>query len=51
MSKEELIEKLKKLQDCGDPEIAHSEADELILAYLNDTEITEEFKKITKWYA
>ena len=51
MTKEELIIALKELQTYGDPESAHSQADRLLLAYINDTEVTEAFNGIDKWYA
>lgn len=51
MNKEELIKKLKELQGGGDTEMQHIEADDLLLDYINDKDITEEFCKIKKWYA
>ena len=63
MNKEELIKKLNILIDkseiyCsepfkinGDPSDWHLEADELLLSYIDDPEITQAFAKIEKWYA
>ena len=51
ITKEVLIEKLKELQKAGDIEGAHGEADDLLLQYIGDKEITREFKKIERWYA
>ena len=51
MNKEELILKLKKCQNNGVTEIAHCDADDFLLDYINDKEITKEFNKINKWYA
>ncbi len=49
--KEKLIEYLKELKNHCDTESAHIEADNLLLEYINDDEITEAFKDIDKWYA
>ena len=49
MKKEEIIEQLKTLK--GDPECDHSEADDLLLKFIGDKEITEAFENVTKWYA
>lgn len=35
----------------GDPSDWHEEADKLLLEYINDSEITQLFEKIEKWYA
>lgn len=51
MTKEELIEKLKDLQDGDDTENLHIKADDLLLEFINDPAISEEYKKIDKWYA
>lgn len=63
MTREELLEELKNLRDVGIPvllfggrevrdrEREHILADELLLAYLNDPEITAAFEAIEKWYA
>lgn len=49
------IEELKKgLEECAsdtDFERAHIKADELLLAYINNQEISELFDLIAKWYA
>ena len=62
MEKEELLKKLNELIDkseiyaCGqfetegDPSDWHIEADMYLLEFINDTEITEAFNKIEKWY-
>ena len=57
MTKPELIEKLRVLQ--GDyyevpginPDKNHSEADGLLLEYINDPEVTEAFLEIMRWYS
>jgi hypothetical protein len=56
MTKQELIEELEKASKITfrghiDPEAAHIKADELLLEYINDPEITEAFNKIERWYA
>ena len=53
MSKEELIKELRKCGRNRDPEGAHIEADELLLKYINDQQITSVWNKISKffWYA
>lgn len=52
MSKEELILKLKKLsKETFDTESIHFEADELLLKYINDNEISDAYNSINKWYA
>ncbi len=49
--KGKLIEYLKELKNHCDTESAHIEADNLLLEYICDDEITEAFKDIEKWYA
>jgi hypothetical protein len=61
MTKEELIEQLNSLEDQHryqimgqqgvDTERVHVAADELLLDYINDTEIREAFEALRKWYA
>jgi hypothetical protein len=51
MTKEELIEKLKKLENSDDPEIAHINADDLLMEYIDDAEILSAFEQIPKWYS
>jgi len=51
---EAVINNLKKLQDSGDTESAHSDADDILcdfLSHLGYEEVVEEYKKIDKWYA
>lgn len=45
------MERLKELQLNSDPEQDHSDADDLLLLFINDVEITEAFNEIEKWYA
>lgn len=51
LTKEELLAKLRELQAPSDPEIAHNEADDALLEFIDDVEVTEAFRKIKKWYA
>ncbi len=62
MNRNDLIKKLNKLVEkseiyyedtklTGDPSEWHEEADELLLEYINDEEITETYRKIERWYS
>jgi len=53
MTKKELIDSLCEIikDTDGDIEINHQRADNLLLCYLDDKEITEAFEAIKKWYA
>ncbi|MDA5496923.1 hypothetical protein [Yersinia aleksiciae] len=52
--KEEIIERLKADQDSGDPESAHSNADDALcdlLINLGYSDVVAEYNKVEKWYA
>lgn len=60
MTKEELIQELIKIQnekyillgiETVDEENNHVKADKLLLRYINDDRVTQEFDKIKKWYS
>lgn len=52
ISREDLLRNLKELVELRHyPEVAHSEADELLLNYINDPEIEEVFEEVPKWYS
>jgi len=51
VTKEELIAKLKECAANGDLEVAHWDADQLLLEYINDQDITEAYRDVGKWYA
>ena len=51
MDKKELLEKMKELAKNSDYEMAHIEADNLLLLYIDDEEIIESYENIGKWYA
>lgn len=50
MTREELIAALRHCT-TGDCEADHANADELLLKYINDPEVTAAFNDIDKWYA
>lgn len=46
------IAKLKELQQQTDPELAHSQADDLLCLLLRDLgfgDVVDEFEKLTRW--
>ena len=51
MNKVELLEQLIKLQGSDDYEDAHITADGLLLAYINDPDVTKEYDQVHKWYS
>lgn len=54
MTHEEAVNKLRELQRCGDIEIAHSMADDVLcdlLIALGYGDVVDEFKAVEKWYA
>lgn len=53
MNKEYLLEELKKLSGelTRDYEYTHIKADDLLLKYINDKEITKAFENVGRWYA
>lgn len=51
VTKQELIEKLRELKKDADLEMAHVDADDYLLEYINDPQVTEAFHAINKWYA
>jgi hypothetical protein len=51
MTKEELIKKLSVINETMDKEIGHGLADDLLLEYINDEEISKAFNDVEKWYA
>lgn len=50
LTKQELLEKLAGLDD-GDREVAHLNADSLLIQFINDPEITKAYERIDKWYS
>lgn len=54
MTKEQAIEKLKKLQKSTDIEQAHGDADQVLcrlLESLGHTDVVTEYEKVEKWFA
>lgn len=51
--KEELIEKLKSAKGLAsqDKEAAHFNADEALLDYINDEEVTKAYLEVEKYYS
>jgi len=49
--KTKLLENLIAIEKEYSPEDGHEKADKLLLAYINDPEITAAFMKIDRWYA
>ena len=51
MNKAELIALLKGLNDLGDEEVAHGNADHALIEFINDPEIAKAYAEVHKWYA
>lgn len=48
------IEELRKLKEMGDPEAAHSKADDVLCNLLKElgfNDVVTEYAKVEKWYA
>lgn len=50
MLKSEAIKILQELSGLEDLELAHIEADEALLKYLNDKDIEKAYEGVSKWY-
>jgi hypothetical protein len=51
MCKQELLKALAELAKNFDTEVAHIEADDLLIEYINDEEIKKAYDEVSKWYA
>lgn len=52
LTKKEAMSTLQELSELKhDPEVAHSEADEVLLRLVNDKDIEKAFDEVPKWYA
>lgn len=51
MTRDDLLAKLRAMAEGGDPEGNHSDADDLLLEYINDAEVKTAYHAIEKWYA
>lgn len=49
MTRDELIACLRGWHGANDPEVAHIQADQLLLDYISDPEITEAFEAVQRW--
>lgn len=49
--KQKLISVLNILNGLHDEERAHGMADDLLLSFINDSEITNAFNAVKRWYA
>lgn len=47
----EAVRKLEALRDTDDPEVAHEDADHVLLDLIGDERVTAAFDAIDKWYA
>ena len=50
-AKERLLDELARCAALTDIEVAHSDADDALIAYIDDPEVTVAYEQITKWYA
>ena len=50
LTKKEALKVLQELMEA-DPELAHSEADEVLIRLINDKEVEKAFDEVPKWYA
>ena len=50
ISKAEALAILQELAGLQDIEVAHAEADETVLKYLNDKDIEKAFEEVPRWY-
>jgi hypothetical protein len=48
---EELIKQLKALQGGFDKEASHMQADQLLLEFIDNEDVSKAFENIDKWYA
>ena len=51
MTKRELIRKLIECAQNGDTEAAHGDADDALIAFIDDPEIETAYREVEKWYA
>jgi hypothetical protein len=50
ITRDELLEKLKELRGHWNTATAHYDADELLLQFIHDPEITRAFMELERWY-
>lgn len=51
MTREELLEVLTDCGESNDAEGAHADADQALLDFINDPEVTKAWEAIYKWFA
>lgn len=51
MTKQELLDILRSLNNNIDPELNHGAADAALVDFINDPDIREAYDNIIKWYA
>lgn len=51
MTKEQLLKTLAECATNDDEETGHKNADEALIGFIDDPEITAAFEKITKYYS
>ena len=51
MTKDELLAILQRCGKTSDWEAAHGDADDALIAYINDLAIAEAYRAVGKWYA
>jgi hypothetical protein len=49
-TRDALLARLKELKEIQDNAASHTEADELLLRYIHDAEITRAFMALDRWY-
>ena len=49
--RDRIIKRLKELENSSDTELVHIEADRLLLELIDDSEISDIFNNLEKWYA
>lgn len=51
ISRDKVLAGLQELAQLKDIELAHLEADDLLIKYLNDVDIEKIYEEVPKWYA
>ncbi len=51
MHRDQLLDLLRSLANARDIEASHATADDALLEYINDPEISAAFNALEKWYA
>lgn len=51
MTRDELLARLVEVAQDDDCEYAHIRADDALIDFINDGEISEAYRKVCKWYS